>query len=220
MRTLTALLLVFLGAMGQTEPDRLRIDYVTALCSGLRQLYESTQYSDVDIVVEQRTFHSHQLLLAAMSPYFDAMFTSGMIESQNRMVNIQNVPSSTFDLILKFIYSGELELDEDNVGDLLQASVMMQIKCLVERCEEFMISRVDTENCLGTWKLAQGHGCHLLARKAFKFILHYFFEICHTEDFRALDVYDVISIISDNDLNGFTLISITGSSTSQLSSHI
>jgi hypothetical protein len=176
-------------------------DYVTALCSGLQQLYEASQYIDVEIVVENKTFHCHRLVLAAMSPYFDAMFSSGMIESQNHKVNIQNVPSGTFDLIIKFIYGGNLELDEENVGDLLQASVMMQIKCLQERCEEFMMSKVDTENCIGTWKLAQGHGCHYLAQKSFRFILHYFTAICQTEDFRALDVYEVTSIISDNDLN-------------------
>lgn len=31
--------------------------------------------------------------------------------------------------------------------------------------------------------------------------MYYFFEICYIEDFRVLDVYDVISVISDNDLN-------------------
>lgn len=180
--------------MGQT-------DYITALCSGLRQLYEASQYIDVEIVVENKTFHCHRLVLSAMSPYFDAMFSSGMIESQNHKVNIQNVTSCTFDQIIKFIYGGNLELDEENVGELLQVSVMMQIKCLQERCEEFMISKVDTENCIGTWKLAQGHGCHYLAQKSFRFILHYFTNICLTDDFRALDVYEVTSIISDNDLN-------------------
>ncbi|XP_061169051.1 kelch-like protein 24 [Saccostrea echinata] len=187
--------------MGKTESDRLQSDYITAMVSGLQQLYESSQYTDVEIVVESRTFHCHRLILAAMSPYFDAMFSSGMIESQNHKVNIQNVPSSTFNLILQFIYSGTLALDEENVGDVLQTSVMMQIKCLKERCEEFMISKVDIENCIGTWKLAQGHGCHYLTQKSFRFILHYFAEVCQTEDFRTLDVFEVISIISDNDLN-------------------
>ncbi|XP_062603562.1 kelch-like protein 24 [Saccostrea cucullata] len=187
--------------MGKTESEDLQADYTTAMISGLQQLYESSQYTDVEIEVENRTFHCHRLVLAAMSPYFDAMFSSGMIESQNHKVNIKNVPSSTFDIILQFIYSGTLALNEENVGDVLQTSVMMQIKCLKERCEEFMISKVDTENCIGTWKLAQGHGCHYLTQKSFRFILHYFTEVCQTEDFRALDVFEVISIISDNDLN-------------------
>lgn len=64
-----------------------------------------------------------------------------------------------------------------------------------------MIFRVDIENCLGIWKFVQGYGCYFLVWKVFKFILYYFFEICYIEDFRVFDVYDVISIISDNDLN-------------------
>lgn len=78
---------------------------------------------------------------------------------------------------------------------------MLQIKCLQDRCEEYMIEKLDSENSIGAWKLAQGHGCSSLAERAFQFILHYFEPISKSDDFLAIDCDELLQIIDNNNLN-------------------
>ena len=55
-------------------------------------------------MVGDRTFHCHRVVLCAISPYFDAMFSSGMKESVSGVVKIEGTESSVFEAILEYIY--------------------------------------------------------------------------------------------------------------------
>lgn len=178
-----------------------RARYYKEICHGLAQFLNNQEFTDTKIIVQGKTFNCHRLVLSIMSPYFSAMFSSGMKECQDGVVHLQNVESGAFEKILKFIYGGQDVIDTENVDSLLQASVMLQIKCLQERCEEYMMGKLDPENAIGAWKLAQGHGCSCLADRAFQYILHYFEQIRKTDDFLAIDSDELIQIIDNNNLN-------------------
>lgn len=177
------------------------VRYHKEMCYGLAQFLNSQEFTDIKIIVEKKTFNCHRIVLSIMSPYFNAMFVSGMRECQDGVVHLQNVESESFEKILKFIYGGQDVIDTENVDSLLQASVMLQIKCLQDRCEEYMIEKLDSENSIGAWKLAQGHGCSSLAERAFQFILHYFEPISKSDDFLAIDCDELLQIIDNNNLN-------------------
>ncbi|XP_063444751.1 kelch-like protein 24 [Mytilus trossulus] len=178
-----------------------RVRYHKEICHGLAQALSNEEFTDIKIIIDDKTFNCHRIVLSIMSPYFSAMFASGMKECQDGVVHLQNVESEAFEKILKFIYGGQDFIDTENVDSLLQAAVMLQIKCLQERCEEYMVGKLDPENSLGAWKLAQGHGCLCLAERAFQFILYYFEQICKTEDFLAIDCDELLQIIDNNNLN-------------------
>ena len=177
------------------------VRYHKEMCYGLAQFLNSQEFTDIKIIVDKTTFNCHRIVLSIMSPYFSAMFVSGMRECQDGVVHLQNVESESFEKILKFIYGGQDVIDTENVDSLLQASVMLQIKCLQDRCEEYMIEKLDSENSIGAWKLAQGHGCSSLAERAFQFILHYFEPISKSDDFLAIDCDELLQIIDNNNLN-------------------
>lgn len=177
------------------------VRYHKEMCYGLAQFLNSQEFTDIKIIVDKTTFNCHRIVLSIMSPYFNAMFVSGMRECQDGVVHLQNVESESFEKILKFIYGGQDVIDTENVDSLLQASVMLQIKCLQDRCEEYMIEKLDSENSIGAWKLAQGHGCSSLAERAFQFILHYFEPISKSDDFLAIDCDELLQIIDNNNLN-------------------
>ncbi len=52
------------------------------LRSGLSRLVGDRTLCDVDLQAENKTFPAHKVVLAAMSSYFEAMFTRGFTESQ------------------------------------------------------------------------------------------------------------------------------------------
>lgn len=47
--------------------------------------------TDVVIEVQQELFHAHKVVLSAASPYFKAMFTGGLKESEMSRVKLQGV---------------------------------------------------------------------------------------------------------------------------------
>lgn len=57
--------------------------------AGMESLKDDTDLTDVDIIINSRIFHCHKTILAAMSPYFRAMFTGGMMESRQKRINLQ-----------------------------------------------------------------------------------------------------------------------------------
>lgn len=178
---------------------RWKQNYFLSLSQGLDQQREKNHYTDTKIAVGDRTFECHRVVLAAMSPFFEAMYLSAMRE-RDGIVTLGDIEPAIFEVILKFVYSGEDIVNANNADALLQAAAMLQIKCLQQRCEEFMTENIDRDNCLAVWKLASVHGCGYLTQKAWRCVLRCFENVCTCDDFLKLDCDDVLAIITDNDL--------------------
>ena len=69
---------------------------------------------DVVLVVKDQEFSAHKTLLAACSPYFNAMF-SCFEESKQKQVQLQDVDPKALSLILDYVYTAEVQVSEDNV---------------------------------------------------------------------------------------------------------
>ena len=61
-------------------------------------------------------------ILAASSPYFRALFTNGMHETQERVVNIPDTKAHLLSLILDYAYTREVKITAENVEALLPAA--------------------------------------------------------------------------------------------------
>lgn len=71
------------------------------------------------MTVDEKTFPAHKVVLASSSPYFHAMF-NGFEESRQNRVLIQDVASKALELILKYIYTAEVLVDEETVQVIFQ----------------------------------------------------------------------------------------------------
>ena len=168
--------------------------------SAIGDMYKAGHHTDVVINVEGKQFRCHRTILAAVSPYFDAMFSSGMKESILGEVTISEMSKGDFEKILNFIYTGANIVTQENAEGLLRASAIFQIKILHEKCEQYLLDKVTAENCLGIWKLAKSHVCPKLETKAWSMIMDSFSDICRSTEFNYLDADDLTQIISDDNL--------------------
>ncbi|KAH3792837.1 hypothetical protein DPMN_146336 [Dreissena polymorpha] len=164
-------------------------------------MYFSGRHTDIEILVQDRSFHCHRVVLAAVSRYFDAMFASGMRECKDGLVRLQDIEYNTFVDILDFVYSGKLNICEENAEELLRAATLFQIAPLHQKCQDFLLDHVTIENCIGAWRLAKSHECTELAKKSWYMILECFAEVCLTDDFKYLDADEMFHIINDDDLH-------------------
>ena len=54
---------------------------------------------------------------------------------------------------MDFFYSGEMEISEDNVQELLPVACLLQVQSVQQACCEFLKRQLSSDNCLG--KLVQ-----------------------------------------------------------------
>ena len=59
--------------------------------------------------------------------------------------------------IVDFFYSGEIEISENNVQELLPVTCLLQVQSVQQACCEFLKRQLSSENCLGELY----YDCHL-----------------------------------------------------------
>lgn len=77
---------------------------------------------------------SSRVLLAAVSPYFRAMFTSPLVESRLTEIRLEEVTPSVMETVIHFVYTGEAGLTLDTAEDLFVAASRLQVMPLQDLC--------------------------------------------------------------------------------------
>ena len=99
---------------------------------------ELRQNTDVEFVVRRCNFSAHKFVLAARSPVFAAMLTSGMSESISNRIKIDDVAPTTFKQFLKFLYTGEYTTEAcspHKIQALFQVADKYQVDTLKQICQ-------------------------------------------------------------------------------------
>ena len=166
----------------------------------LARLRRDSVLCDVVIEVGKKKFRAHKVVLAASSPYFEAMFLSGMSESHQQQVTLQGIDTDAFDSILGLIYDGQIRISTENVQSLLTTASIFQIDHLKEACSEFLEGHLAPHNTLGIKSFAEAHGCVNLAAAALRHGLVHFSEVSGGEEFLGLGLDQMLKLLSRDDL--------------------
>ncbi|MGH0166550.1 UNVERIFIED_CONTAM: hypothetical protein FKN15_061269 [Acipenser sinensis] len=167
-----------------TDPaEEPRIYQQTLLQDGLNDLLENDKFVDCTLKVKDKKFPCHRLVLAACSPYFRAMFLSEMEESKQKEIVLEDVEPEVLGRILKYIYTSEIEITEQNVQDIFSAANMFQVPSVFTVCVSFLQKRLSLSNCLAIFRLGLMLDCARLAIAARDFISDRFQLISRDQDF-------------------------------------
>ena len=85
-------------------------------------VFKSTNDSDSDSL--KQCIYGHRNLLSFRSPYFNHMFTSGMKECKEKLIEVTDVEYDTFRLMVDYLYTGKLSfgVDEKNQHQVVQTT--------------------------------------------------------------------------------------------------
>ncbi|XP_054847800.1 kelch-like protein 40 [Eublepharis macularius] len=183
------------------QAEESRLYQQTLLQDGLKDLLDHNKFLDCVLKVKGKEFPCHQLVLAACSPYFRAMFLSEGEESKKREVSLEDVDPEVMGKILHYIYTSELEITEQNVQDIFSVANMFQIPSIFTVCVSFLQKRLCLSNCLAIFRLGLMLDCARLAVAARDFICHQFALISRDEEFYQFSADELIAIISSDSLN-------------------
>ncbi|KAK3741338.1 hypothetical protein RRG08_034383 [Elysia crispata] len=178
------------------EPSK----FAGVLLSEMHQLLLEGELCDVNLSVENSVIPAHRIVLAALSPYFKAMFCSNLEERQSFHIKIQDLNYHAVKAIVNFAYTGELDVTEDSVQSIMQTASMMQISTIEHICSTFLVEHLHPSNCLGIRDFGHIIGSFHLREVSDKYCEANFFEVSQHEEFLKLDVDEVIGLISRDSL--------------------
>lgn len=115
----------------------------SGLASDFGSLLETQEFADVEFKIEDKVYKAHRIVLAARSKYFDAMFSGNFAEGNRSRIEINEVEPETFEDILKYIYSNEVEFGTSaEILKVMQSADKYLLGDLVTLCEDEICRRI------------------------------------------------------------------------------
>jgi BTB/POZ domain-containing protein 9 len=91
------------------------VNHVKQLSMDIGYLFNNTDYCDIKLIVDEIEFKAHKIILAARSGYFRALLFSGMKETNCDTIKISEAKPDAFKLLLQYIYTGKISLQNEKV---------------------------------------------------------------------------------------------------------
>lgn len=173
----------------------------TLLQDGLCDLLDNDKFVDCVLKIQDKEFPCHRLVLAASSPFFKTMFLSELEESKKREIVLKDVDPSVMEMILRYLYTSDINLTEQNVQDIFMVANMYQIPSIFSVCLTYLQEKMVLGNCLAIFKLGLLLDCPRLALGAREFICERYQVVARDQDFFQLSPSELAIILSSDALN-------------------
>ncbi|XP_052263784.1 BTB/POZ domain-containing protein 9-like [Dreissena polymorpha] len=177
------------------------IDHVTSLSSNLGDLIDNSEYSDITLIVEDRRFPAHRVILAARSEYFRAMLYGGLLESQpgTSEIPLQDTSAKAFEALLKYMYTGKMnltEVKEEHLLDILGMAHRYGFTDLEAAISDYLKAILNIRNVCLIYDLANIYSLQSLCEVCKDFMDRNATQILHSESFLQLSAHSVKELIS------------------------
>ena len=176
---------------GQNEGIKSQAKSSNEVSEDFGKLLEDKDFCDMEINCGGEIFSCHQVIIAARSPVFRAMFRAKMKESESRKVTIEDIKPEIMAEMLYFLYTGLVKKDvsKDSVVDLLVAADKYQMDTLRNICQDKLSSALDAKNVIEFLILGEMYRIPKLKDAALMEVVHNMPEIADTEDYMRLKDY-------------------------------
>jgi len=129
--------------------------------------------SDITFIVEGRELFAHRIMLLR-SPYFRAMLTGCMMESNLSTIHIEEIPYDIFLSVMQYLYTDSVDVHLESAMDLFAAADIYDIPRLQAMCEKKMLESIEVGNAASIFLAADIHSAQSLRSKALNYILKHF----------------------------------------------
>ncbi|KAJ6640651.1 Protein bric-a-brac 2 [Pseudolycoriella hygida] len=105
-------------------------NYQTNLTSVFDQLLQNESFVDVTLACDGHSIKAHKMVLSACSPYFQSLFFDN--PCQHPIVIMRDVKWPELKAAVEFMYKGEINVSQDQIGPLLHVAEMLKIRGLAD----------------------------------------------------------------------------------------
>ncbi|KAF7215881.1 kelch-like protein 41a [Nothobranchius furzeri] len=182
--------------------EDLRLFQSTLLQDGLKELLNENKLIDCVLKVGDRSIPCHRLILAACSPSFrELFFSENGMEVDKKEVVLDNLDPNIMEVIVSYLYSAEIDINENNVQDILGVANRFQIPSVFTVCVNYLQKMVTKKSCLAIYRLGLMLNCARLAMAARDYIADRFEAVAKDDDFLELAPPELFAIIGADALN-------------------
>ena len=180
------------------------------LLSKCAQFREQGEFIDVGLKVGEEVFSAHRIVLAANSDYFHAMFAHGMKESNQEVIELkdESISAAALKTVLDSIYSGDLQVNDENIFEVLVAADHLQVTSVVRQCCDYLQTqfvdqlRFDVQTFCRVSAIADRHGLKDLQEATQTKMAYIYKEICESEEFLShVDADQHTRLLNRDDLS-------------------
>jgi len=116
--------------MGSCENFCLRWnDFEVNFSNALYDLKEEKDFSDVTLACADNQVEAHKVILAASSPFFKRILKEN--PHRHPLIYLKGIKYSDVEAVLKFIYQGEVNVEQANLETFLEVAEELEVKGLV-----------------------------------------------------------------------------------------
>ncbi|KAL0830632.1 hypothetical protein ABMA28_002774 [Loxostege sticticalis] len=168
------------------------------------QYFQSQKLCDVALIAGGCRIPAHKVMLASCSEYFAAMFTGSLREAQLTEITLERVDSQALQALVRYCYTGTIELREETVEVLLSTASLLQLNTVTDACCAFLKKQLDPCNCLGIALFAEQQSCMNLHKSALEYTYQHFMQVVKHQEFLSLQTDQLASLLKSDDLNVVT----------------
>ncbi|XP_058020333.1 rabankyrin-5 isoform X1 [Ahaetulla prasina] len=166
----------------QSNKENASDSFISRLLTIVAELYGQEQYSDLKIKVGDRYISAHKFVLAARS---EAWSLANLVSTAE--LDLSDADPEVAMAMLRWIYTDELELREDDVflTELMKVANRFQLQLLRERCEKGVMSLVNVRNCIRFYQTAEELNASTLMNYCAEIIANHWDDL-RKEDFSSM----------------------------------
>ena len=154
------------------------------------QFRKEAVFTDVQLKIGTTVFSAHRMVLAAYSSYFHAMFTIGMKESNQDVIELkdESISPDSLKIVMDSIYTGDLLVNEENVFEVLETADHLQVTSVVQQCCDYLLTEFverhsDVKTYCRIWTVADRHGLKDLKESGEHKMALMYKDVCESEEF-------------------------------------
>ena len=176
--------------------------FCVELAKRLNMLRSQDHLCDLTLVAkDEKELKAHRNVLSAASPFFFKLLQSDMKENREGIVRFEEISGDVMEHVLEFIYTGSVEVTQENSRDLIAAANYFLIPGLKTVSGRFIERQMSKSNCISTFYFAEVYQCDELITNTRKFIHTNFASVAEMEEFLNLEVKEVERWISSDKIS-------------------
>lgn len=162
-----------------------------SLAANMATLWSSGSWSDVTLSAGGERLRVHRLVLAARSPVFKRMLSSGMREASTGVVEIPDVAPEVLQRLCEFMYTDSVEdedvwEDDEAIRDVMLAAKKYEVPGLVRLCAAKALARIQAHSATTWLILASQLSEDEFKENCLRYIVDHLHEVQETDGWEQL----------------------------------
>ena len=153
-------------------------------------------FNDVTIQAGAESISANRMVLACYSKFFESMFLLPLKEKYDNTVEIKHFDGNAVKQVIEFIYTGNIDINPNNVLILLGIADFLEIGDVKKLCFGFMETSLTIDSCLDVVKASVLYNNPSL-QETYQYISDNFDEIIQVDSFEQLSRDELMPLLEN-----------------------